>query len=378
LIFFALTGHVLEGVLTEPADCQAAVSDLYRRLFPDPPAAPPVSPPTCCPPYLPDDKVIDRARAASEQFDRLWRGELAGCATASEGDWALCKALTFWVGRDHERIDRLFRRSARLRPKWDRRAGGVTYGLRTITQAAAAQTRFFDPRYGETSSPPVVDPACLSSGAVLGAATESPSHPSSSTKCDGYSVASSADVDEALAEALPDSPGDPWRVVSRLARSLKALPHLADADARQLRDAVLRWHAAAGNNAGCSAEQALALFELAWPAVQFPAGTAPIDKLFGQAAGLSPVPGLTPRLQRLAALCLLLQRLAGAECFYLDCRTVGRLFGAHWTTAARWLRRLAKEKVIRRITKGSPATHKASRYRFVWQEHQEQQGAERA
>ena len=39
----------------------------------------------------------------------------------SKADMALCQHLAFWTGKDCERIDRLFRRSALLRDKWDSR-----------------------------------------------------------------------------------------------------------------------------------------------------------------------------------------------------------------------------------------------------------------
>ena len=49
----------------------------------------------------------------------------------SEADLSLCSILRFWLGRDAARIDAAFRRSALMRPKWDR----ADYRDRTLEQA---------------------------------------------------------------------------------------------------------------------------------------------------------------------------------------------------------------------------------------------------
>jgi len=36
--------------------------------------------------------------------------------------------LAFWCGCDEEQIDRIFRTSGMMRPKWDRQQAGTTYG----------------------------------------------------------------------------------------------------------------------------------------------------------------------------------------------------------------------------------------------------------
>jgi primase-polymerase (primpol)-like protein len=70
------------------------------------------------------------------KFTALWRGDLDGYASASEGDLALCAILAFWTHNDASRIDRLFRASRRMRAKWDERRGdATTYGQCTIARA---------------------------------------------------------------------------------------------------------------------------------------------------------------------------------------------------------------------------------------------------
>ena len=54
---------------------------------------------------------------------------------------ALCGLLAFWTHGDAARIDRFFRTSALMRPKWDERhaADGTTYGQMTIGKAVGSQ-----------------------------------------------------------------------------------------------------------------------------------------------------------------------------------------------------------------------------------------------
>jgi hypothetical protein len=55
----------------------------------------------------------------------------------SANDYALCKDLAKRIGGDELRIDRLFRQSGLLRPKWDEPRPGGTYGSQTIRRAIA-------------------------------------------------------------------------------------------------------------------------------------------------------------------------------------------------------------------------------------------------
>src|SRR6202035_4310171 len=88
---------------------------------------------------LEDAELLARARQArnGEKFVGLFeRGDLSSYGDDdSAADLALCCLLAFWCQRDVERIDRLFRRSALMRPKWDQKRGETTYGGRTIRAA---------------------------------------------------------------------------------------------------------------------------------------------------------------------------------------------------------------------------------------------------
>src|SRR5262245_17584786 len=86
---------------------------------------------------LADAAVLEHGRQAQNgsKFDALWRGDASAYESHSEADLALCGMLAFWTARDAAQIDRLFRQSALMRPKWDRRSGAQTYGERTIAAA---------------------------------------------------------------------------------------------------------------------------------------------------------------------------------------------------------------------------------------------------
>jgi P4 family phage/plasmid primase-like protien len=88
-----------------------------------------------------DAEVLRRARLAraGRKFDDLYAGRWEGYfpdRSQSEADLALCALLSAQT-RAPGQIDRLFRASGLMRPKWDERRGEATYGDRTIRTALA-------------------------------------------------------------------------------------------------------------------------------------------------------------------------------------------------------------------------------------------------
>lgn len=51
--------------------------------------------------------------------------------------------LAFWTGPDAARVDALFRSSGLMRPKWDTRRKGSTYGADTVAKAIASTAEFY-------------------------------------------------------------------------------------------------------------------------------------------------------------------------------------------------------------------------------------------
>jgi hypothetical protein len=169
LRYMTVTGNVLDG-RTTIADRQAELERFAQRWLADP--APVAPQPVHADDDDDDEALLERARRAAngDKFQLLfdqgdWQG--AGYSSQSEADLALVTMLSFWTGPDPARIDRLFRRSALYRAKWDaRHAGdGRTYGQMTIARALAQRTEYWTARPVDDDQPgtplawPTLDPA---------------------------------------------------------------------------------------------------------------------------------------------------------------------------------------------------------------------------
>ncbi len=164
--FFTVTGLRI-GDVHDLVDCTAGAANLVTRLWPPKRKRPaPSGPPT---PVTDDDTAIlakIRTGKQAAKFDALWRGDLAAVGgDESKADFRLCCALAFWTQKDAARMDRLFRQSGLMRPKWDERhyVTGETYGQRTIANAIEITDQVYDPRrprivwrWQDMTSPPVV------------------------------------------------------------------------------------------------------------------------------------------------------------------------------------------------------------------------------
>lgn len=101
------------------------------------------------PVFVNDDDLIQKAFAAKNgwKFKRLFQGDITmNGSDDSRADLALCNLLAFWTGRDMQQMDRIFRSSGLMRPKWDEKRGpDSTYGLNTIREAIAKCFNIYDP-----------------------------------------------------------------------------------------------------------------------------------------------------------------------------------------------------------------------------------------
>lgn len=90
-----------------------------------------------------DEEIISRLENASnaEIRDRFkhyfYKGPIGN---HSDDDFHLCCIIRFWT-QDEEQIDRIFRKSALLRDKWDEMRGPITYGQRTIRGVLGCRTK---------------------------------------------------------------------------------------------------------------------------------------------------------------------------------------------------------------------------------------------
>ena len=98
--------------------------------------------------YLDDEAVIAHANEASnsEKFKKLFAGEWEDLyGSQSDADMALLSILAFWCGCDEEQMDRIFRTSGLMRPKWDRKQAGSTYGAISIRNTVNACASVYIP-----------------------------------------------------------------------------------------------------------------------------------------------------------------------------------------------------------------------------------------
>jgi putative DNA primase/helicase len=131
--YFTVTGKHLAGTPDRIEERQRELDALLKERFPsEPQPAIPIERPYH---HVSDTALIEKALTAKSGplFRKLWSGDTADYdGDHSRADAALCRMLSFWTGGDRERVDRLFRTSGLMRPKWDRRTGQETYGARTI------------------------------------------------------------------------------------------------------------------------------------------------------------------------------------------------------------------------------------------------------
>lgn len=136
--YLTITGHSLNGSVI--SERQPQLEQLYAALErklarPDPIIGG-------------DLGLLQRARGAKNglKFQALYdHGTLDDYGSPSDADMALCCLLAFWTRKDPERMDRLFRESRLMRPKWDEQHGAETYGRMTIGKAIASITQVVAP-----------------------------------------------------------------------------------------------------------------------------------------------------------------------------------------------------------------------------------------
>lgn len=141
--YFAMTGKHITGTPTTIEDRQPELDELLERFIPPSPEAEAQRP--IVPIDLDDRDLLDKAMSArnGSDFRDLYEGRWESRYTSrSEADIALAGRLAFWFGRDPKRIDRVFRSSGLMRPKWER----ANYRDRTIEGAITACRDTYTPR----------------------------------------------------------------------------------------------------------------------------------------------------------------------------------------------------------------------------------------
>lgn len=179
------------------------------------------------------------------------------------------------------------------------------------------------------------------------------------------------DIESAISRTVPEGEGQRHRCIFNFARELKGIPVLADAKARDLRDFVKKWHAAALPTIGTKSwEESWADFLTAWPRIKFPKGTGPMADILKKADAATP-PDIADdydelSTRRLICLCRELQRDAGEEPFFLACTTAGDLLNVERTTIWRRFKVLEADGVLSVVERGTQK--RATRYRYLPEE----------
>jgi putative DNA primase/helicase len=162
--FLTVTGHHLDGTPTTIADRNSEIVGLHARLVELGNATKPQRPArreqgtkaqAASGAVLADEPVLKRMLAAKNGADigELLAGRWEGAyESQSSADLALCSHLAFWTGGDAVQMDRLFRQSGLMRPKWDERRGDQTYGELTIGTALASASASYSGRHNGASA----------------------------------------------------------------------------------------------------------------------------------------------------------------------------------------------------------------------------------
>ena len=110
---------------------------------------------------LSDEEVLRKSRNGKDgaEFQALFdNGDLTSQKSdPSAADMRICNILAFYTNCDKDQMDRLFRRSALMRDKWDKvhdPAGQRTYGQMTIDKAVSSCTSVYTGKTGEAGKAP--------------------------------------------------------------------------------------------------------------------------------------------------------------------------------------------------------------------------------
>jgi putative DNA primase/helicase len=168
LRFFTITGRRLPELPETVVDLADTIVEIHNEVWPPAPAPAPAptprpesAPSPAAAPLPGDDDLIELARRFNPAFSPLFdRGDTsANHGDDSAADFALCSLLAFWFNRDATAIDRVFRRSALMRAKWDEPRGATTYGAMTIDNAIDKTDRVYEPSAKDQDQAEATDPA---------------------------------------------------------------------------------------------------------------------------------------------------------------------------------------------------------------------------
>jgi hypothetical protein len=145
--YLTVTGQHLDGTPLTIEQRPNQLLDLHRHVWPEHHHHPDTDAANGepGPPHdLDDDELLRRMFASKHGMllRHLWDGGADDYTSASEADLAFCSRVGWWVRWDKDRVDRLFRRSRRMRAKWERE----NYRRRTLARACDGKAGGYEPR----------------------------------------------------------------------------------------------------------------------------------------------------------------------------------------------------------------------------------------
>lgn len=144
--FFVMTGENAAEYATIE-ECTQTIKPLHEKYIGGG-SAPSTGIRAALPMNLSQSEIIRMAEKSKQggAFSALYGGGWNSLySSQSEADMAFCNMLAFWCGRDEALMDSIFRCSALMREKWDRRQSGSTYGKITIAKAARDCSKVYEP-----------------------------------------------------------------------------------------------------------------------------------------------------------------------------------------------------------------------------------------
>lgn len=174
----------------------------------------------------------------------------------------------------------------------------------------------------------------------------------------------------AIVRTLPMGPGQRNRKLFEFARSLKGI--CPNASSSELRAIVTEWFRRCVSVVRTKDFTTTWIdFCVAWQNVRVAAGQA-LRPIVEKAKSMpTPVAGLIyddTEMQLLVALCWCLQEYHDVNPFYLSCRTVERAIGISRTNAARMLKTLVFDGVLKLVSSGELKLHQAAEYQYIAEE----------
>ena len=164
--FFTVTGKHLQDTPLTIESRQEELETFHLEIFGQQRPGEPIGASSAA--SMSEDEIIAKAKSAKngDKFSALWGGNADGYDSPSEADLALCSILAYWANKDLVRVDRLFRQSGLMRPKWDEKhlSDGSTYGQMTLQKTISiCSLPSIDSFQGDLDSPPMSLSALINS-----------------------------------------------------------------------------------------------------------------------------------------------------------------------------------------------------------------------